>query len=285
MKTIDEGVDEGFGKNVDDASMTKAMDTLEGRIDDALDDVEALRSIFEPMHRVELDGALTVVETLGESRPVGRALAAVGEAFGRCGDALKKHGLLTRAARMLEEDDECLAPTLVSLGSASYQLGRYASQNALLERALPLMERNACDPLAIAAVAADLARGQGYVGDFATQRQLLATKVLAILEDAHGKTHVKVADALLLLAEAHDSLKDDAAAARVRQEAFAIYQRRLGAAHPTTRRCQALCQRDHPEQHRRKKDRTKARRKQPRMTRQRSERSWYITRWRLLTGF
>ena len=128
---------------------------------------------------------------------------------------------------------------LFDLGLAYDGLGDYAKTRDLLQRALPIYEReHGSDGAEVASTLANLGNAYGDLGDPAKQRDMLE-RALAIKERAYGRDQTEVAITLYNLGVVHGSLGDKSKKRGLLERVLPIFTRAYGTDHPHTMICQS----------------------------------------------
>ena len=136
-----------------------------------------------------------------------------------------REAILAEKERAFGAESKEAGVALFDLANAVDDLGDAAKSRNLMERALPIYERE-LDPVEVAKVLNGLGNAYMDLGDYAKARDMLE-RALAIKERAYGRDHTEVASTLTNLGNAYGDLGDHAKARDMLERALAINERAL----------------------------------------------------------
>lgn len=212
----------------------------------ALSDPRAMSRMPEWM----LLGEIALQKCEPETAEEAVVLAALGNAFGRLGDAMSQKELLERALsiqqREIGESSSEAASTLTNLSYAYGRLGDVDKRHAALDQALCIKERIHIDLLEraadfqarcygpdhpeVSATLMNLGLAFGRLGDVPRMRELLE-RVLEADERYYGAYHIEVANTLMNLAIAYGCLGQSKRKWEMLERALVIKESVLGDDH------------------------------------------------------
>jgi len=143
-----------------------------------------------------------------------------------------REAILAEKAREFGAKSGFVGEALYNLGNSYQQLGDYAKQRDVYERALPIYEReHGSDDAEVAHVLTDLGNAYGNLGDQVKKRDMLE-RALPIYEREHGNDSTQVAAMLRDLGNAYGRSGDQAKKQDMLERALAIQERAYGRDHP-----------------------------------------------------